>query len=128
MGSPTNLLQALFTQINGASTPVLPLQLSTILPSQGGQSRKASKGIKAFPDRWQKVLNIAKDVAQGWMSLKNPFPTSKLAHLHVNKAFHEVLVAECDTNGLVLEPGAHPLSLTTSPTLIPPQHYRILVV
>ena len=75
------------------------------------------------------MLNIAKDVARGWMLLKNPFPTSKLARLHVNKAFHEVLVAECDTNGLVLEPGAHPLSLTMSPTtLIPPQHYRILMV
>lgn len=69
---------------------------------------KPSKGLKAYPDGWQKVLNGAKDVVRGSVLVKEPFPSSHMARIAVNEAFHEVLASECTENGLVLEPGASP--------------------
>jgi hypothetical protein len=81
--------------------------LPTVLqpPSQARPSKKPSKGIKAYPDGWQQVLAGAKDVVRGSVLIKDPFPTPNLARITVNEAFHEVLASECNTNGLVLEPG-----------------------
>ena len=60
--SPINLIQAYLAQLSGTSTPALPVQVSTILPSHTNQLKKSSKGIKAYPDGWQTMLNTAKDV------------------------------------------------------------------
>ena len=109
-GSPINLLQAYFAQLSGASTPALQVPLPAILQSQVHHpqvnlSKKPSKGIKGYPDGWQKVLNGAKDIVRGSVLIKDPFPTPNLARITVNEAFHEVLASECSNNGLVLEPG-----------------------
>lgn len=66
---------------------------------------KVSKGVKAYPDGWRKVLNNAKDNVRSGLLLKEPFPTSKDARVSVTEAFHETHTAECN-NGTVLEPGA----------------------
>ena len=63
--SPINLLQAYFVQIsNGTFTPAPAPQvtLPTIPQPPAHQSKKPLKGIKGYPDRWQQVLNGAKDV------------------------------------------------------------------
>ena len=121
------MLQAYFTQIGEAPTssthisrvptPALPPQLSAIRQSQPPvhNSKKPSKGIKAYPNGWRKVLNGAKDIVQGSVLIKNPFPSPDLTQTAIIEAFHEVLASEC-ISGLILEPGASLLIelLTTS--------------
>ena len=103
--SPINLIQAYLTQLSGTSTPALPVQVSAILPSHTNQPKKSSKGIKAYPDGWQTVLNTAKDVVHGSVLIKNPFPSPNLTWIAANKGFHEAVAAKCSDNGLILEPG-----------------------
>ena len=122
--SPIHLLQAYLAQISGASTPApQPLSLPTILQPQSQQrSKQPSKGIKAYPDGWKQVLNGAKDVVRGSVLVKDPFPSSNLAHITVTEAFHEVVASECNVNGLVLEPGmTPPMNL---PTILLPLHKK----
>lgn len=119
-GSPLHLLQALLSQmLSGTTAPTLQ-QLSSIFPiqpqvtaskawPQGTASKKPSRGIKAYPDGWQKVLNSAKDVVRGSVLVKDPFPSANIARIAVSEAFHEVQASECNVNGLVLEPGMSPL-------------------
>ena len=103
--SAINLIQAYLTQLSGTSTPALPVQVSAILPSHTNQPKKSSKGIKAYPDGWQTVLNTAKDIIRGSVLIKNLFPSPNLARIAANKGFHQAVAAECSDNGLVLEPG-----------------------
>ena len=93
--------------MSGTSIPAPQLPSSTILQSQSQvhPSKQRSKGIKAYPDGWKKVLNGAKDVVRGSVMIDEPFPTPDLARITVTEAFHEVLTSECKVNGLVLEPG-----------------------
>ena len=100
------------------SAPTLPVPLSTALPSHNNQPKQCSKGIKAYPDGWQTVLNTAKDVVRGTVLIKNPFPSPNLACITANKAFHEAVATECGTNGLILEPGEYTSHIVNS-SLIP---------
>lgn len=75
----------------------------TVVPPQHNRT-KSSKGIKAYPDGWQQVLNKAKDIVRSSILLKVPFPGPNQARVTVNESFHEALAAECN-DGLILEAG-----------------------
>jgi hypothetical protein len=96
--------------MNGIPAPTFQLPSTTISQPQpqAHPLAKPSKGIKAYPDGWRKVLGGAKDVVRGSVLIRDPFPSANLARITVNEAFHEVLASECNINGLVLEPGMSP--------------------
>lgn len=126
-GGPSALpFQAYLAQFNSHSASAPQSHSSTVVPPQDSQPKKPSKGIKSYPDGWQKLLNIAKDVVRGSVLIKHPFPSPSLTRITANESFHEVQASEC-ANGLILEPGTPPLmNLRVTPLLI--RTNRILVV
>ena len=84
---------------------MLQMQLPPLLQPQGHQLKKPSKGVKGYPDGWQRVLNSAKDVVRETVLTKHPFPSSHLSRVTADECFHKALATECGANGLVLEPG-----------------------
>ena len=109
-GFPMNLqmLHAYMAQMGGGAGLPFHAPPTTTMQPQLKQT-KSSKGIKAYPDGWQQVLNSVKDIVRSSILLKVPFPGPNQARVAVNEAFHEALAIECN-NGLVLTPGMFSLS------------------
>jgi hypothetical protein len=80
-------------------------QLPPPAPHPHEHHAKPSKGIKAFPEGWRKVLNHAKDIVRASVLLQEPFPGPPRARVIVNECFHEAVTTECDLNKVILEPG-----------------------
>jgi hypothetical protein len=101
-----NLLQAFLAQHSNSALATLQLQaqLPATIPQPQTHQAKVSKGVRNYPDGWQRVLNGAKDVVRSSILLKEPFPGPNQARITVNECFHEVFAAEL-TDGLILEPG-----------------------
>ena len=76
------------------------------LPTPPPQDTKAktSKGVKGYPNGWQRVLNRAKDTICSSILLQEPFLGSTRARVVATECFHEAMRIEIG-NGTVLEPG-----------------------
>lgn len=96
------MLQAYMAQLGGGPS-FLPCA-SPPNATQPQPNQKKSKGIKAYPNGWQQVLNSAKDIVRSSILLKVPFPSPNQARVITNESFHEALSSECN-NGLVLKSG-----------------------
>ena len=132
---PSTLLNALLSQVGGPSAllsqvggpSALISQLSSPIPtSLQGQSPvsqppsqtpkgKGSKGIKAYPNGWRKVLNYAKVIMRSTVLITQPFPPPGKARVTANECFHEALTVECE-DGANVEPG---MSLFKEKPLLP---------
>jgi len=111
-GSSLDLLQEIITQHRAPAFPAIHSPV-TISPSPSQQAN-VSRGIKAYPDGWQQILNATKDLVRSSILLDNPFPRPHEARVTATECFHEAYIAQ--SKDMVVEPGTIPATNATSPT------------